>query len=140
MPHEWTFPATYIDNYDGDTITLLLDQGFRTQRAESVRLNGVDTPELRGGTDLTKRLGYIARDHVRTLCEEATSLVFISHRWSGKYGRPIGDLLINDDFLLSQALIDAHLGVPYDGGSRAHLRAAHEANAHAYFDPAPTDE
>jgi len=35
--------------YDGDTIDMLIDVGFRMYSRQRIRLLGVNTPELRGG-------------------------------------------------------------------------------------------
>ena len=35
--------------YDGDTIDMLIDVGFRMHSRQRIRLLGVNTPELRGG-------------------------------------------------------------------------------------------
>lgn len=49
----WDKRAQFIKNYDGDTITMLLDQGFRDTKEIDVRLLGVYAPELRepGGNE-----------------------------------------------------------------------------------------
>ena len=38
--------------YDGDTIDLIIDVGFRMTTKQRIRLLGVDTPELRGESKL----------------------------------------------------------------------------------------
>lgn len=93
-----------------------------------MRLDGVDTPEMRGGTDATKAAAKLARDEALRFCAEAGELIYRPTVWRGKYGRPIGDLLA-DGASLAAWLIEHRLGVPYDGGSRAEKAAMHEANA-----------
>ena len=53
----------------------------------------MDTPELRGGTLLTKAAAKFARDEARRFVDAADELLFHSKVWKGKYGRPIGDLI-----------------------------------------------
>lgn len=48
-----------VSVYDGDT--------FRTRESGSVRLLGLDTPEIRGACALEKRLAVEARDALRSL-------------------------------------------------------------------------
>jgi endonuclease YncB( thermonuclease family) len=49
------YKATVQQIYDGDTIThMIVDQGFRNTTTVSIRLKGVDTEEIRGGTPKTK--------------------------------------------------------------------------------------
>ena len=128
MDHEWNFPAKLDDNYDGDTFKLELDLGFALRHFVSIRLDGVDTPELRGGSDLTKAAGKLARDEANQFVRAAKRLMFKCTVWGGKYGRPAGDLIC-DGQSLSDWLIDQGLGLPYDGGTRD--QAAHHRLAQA---------
>jgi endonuclease YncB( thermonuclease family) len=43
----WDYRAQLITVTDGDTVTLLIDQGFSGRQEESIRLAGVSAPELR---------------------------------------------------------------------------------------------
>ena len=124
----WRFPAQLIDNYDGDTLTLDLDLGFKLRLRAAVRLRGCDTPELRGGTPATKALARLARREAARLVGEASEALFTCHLWGGKYGRPVGDLSC-DGRDLAEHLVGEGLGVAYDGGSREAIQARHQANA-----------
>ena len=126
MKHEWTFPVTIESNYDGDTLRCAFDIGFGLRYYDSIRLDGVDTPELRGGTPLTKAAAKFARDTVAHLVEKAEQVIFHSTVWKGKYGRPVGRLFL-DGRDLAEMLIERRLGVFYDGGWRNPV--AHEVNA-----------
>ena len=126
MKHEWTFPIRAESNYDGDTIRVEFDIGFGLRYYNSVRLADVDTPELRGGTDLTKAAARLARDRVTELLANADEVLFHSTKWAGKYGRPVGMVYV-DGVNIADILIEERLGVPYDGGTRD--QTAHEANA-----------
>ena len=126
MKHAWTFPVKVESNYDGDTLRVCFDLGFGMRYFNSIRLASVDTPELRGGTDMTKAAARLARDRVAELVYSAEEIVFHSTAWAGKYGRPVGELYL-DGVSLSEYLIKHRLGVPYGGGGRD--QAAHEKNA-----------
>ena len=126
MQHQWTFPVEVTSNYDGDTLSCIFDVGFGISYKNSVRLASVDTPELRGGTPLTKAAARLARDMVKELVEDAEEIIFYSTVWSGKYGRPVGEIFV-DGLSLSDYLIKNRLGVPYSGGTRR--QEAHEKNA-----------
>ena len=128
MSHDWRFPCTVEKNYDGDTVSLCIDLGFAMRHHAAVRIDGADTPELRGGTVLTKALAKHARDEVRSFCAEAGQIVFRSTVWKGKYGRPIGDLMV-DGKSLAEWLIERRYAVAYDGGSRKPLQFEHQLNA-----------
>lgn len=45
--HRWTYPCAVIRVVDGDTVDLLIDQGFKEYKQIRVRLYGIDTPERR---------------------------------------------------------------------------------------------
>ena len=130
---EYSFPILAFDNYDGDSFDLKLDLGFNLFLFRQCRLHGVDTPELRGGTDLSKAAGRLARDVARLWVQEAIDrqggAVFRSLNYSGKYGRPLGDIVrIEDGKSLVQTLIERRLGVPYHGQAKAAVAELHLNN------------
>lgn len=127
MKHSWSFPCRFLANYDGDTVDLRLDLGFGIFKDVSVRLYGVDTPEIRGGEDLTKRAGFHARDKVAEFLS-GKALVYRSVEWAGKYGRAVGDIEA-DGASLCQYLLENRLGVAYEGGNRSGLYMQHRRNA-----------
>ena len=121
--------------YDGDTVSnMILDLGFNRYMVTSVRLLGIDTPELRTKSKVEKIKGYQARDMLRILIGE-NDLIFesVSKKGTGKYGRALGNLWINtgvkydEDGRITQKiwdnagdkLIECGLAVAYDGGTKA---------------------
>ena len=120
--HRWTYPVRQVlRNYDGDSITCLLDMGFKVCLEKTVRINGVDTPELRGGTPLLRAAARYAQGKVAEFLDSGPlgEVLFISYKWSDtdQYGRPIGDIEV-DGKSLAYYILNTGLGVPYDGGSR----------------------
>jgi len=102
--------------YDGDTVNLFVDLGFGIVKSMTVRLTGVNTPELRGAE---KEQGKVFRDFTRAwLAESATSggkwplLIKTQKDKSGKYGRYLAEIFrLNDpEKSLNQYLLD--LGSP----------------------------
>ena len=124
---EWTFPCEYLENYDGDSLDIRLDLGFGISKDITVRLHGVDTPELRGGEDLTKRAAAYARDKASEFLS-GKNLLYRSVEWAGKYGRAVGDIEA-DGASLAHYLLDNRLGLAYDGGNRSSLYMRHRQNA-----------
>lgn len=57
----WTYRARCSRVVDGDTIDVIIDQGFRQWRTERLRLLGVDTPEMRGAE---RPAGIAAKEYV----------------------------------------------------------------------------
>ena len=108
----------YVESvYDGDTMTITLDLGFSMHAHKvKVRLLGVNTPELRGGTEQTKKAGYEARDFVRNLCLHKH--VFIRSEKKGKYGRYLATVWHIEEGIcaeksINDLLVEKELAVPY---------------------------
>ncbi len=127
-----TFRAFIVacDDVDGDTFDLMIDVGWGIKLDRRVRLDGVDTPELRSGPALTRRLARLAASRaLGFVCRgvEADAAEFVCRK-KGKYGRDVGDILVAGESLV-EWLIAERLGVRYTGGDRAPLQALHRAHA-----------
>ena len=131
---KYRFKVVRFENYDGDSFNLTLDLGFELIVHKKCRLAGADTPEIQGGTKLSKAAGKLAKRYVYDWCWKAMSygtLYFSSELYTGKYGRPLGDLIKSEDGdeeSLRWALFTEHLAVPYDGENKADLTEKHAAN------------
>jgi len=120
--------------YDGDTISkLVIDVGFNIQHINSVRLWGIDTPEIRTRNKTEKIKGYQARTMLRLLIgDKQLAIKSFSKKGTGKYGRVLGELhiyngvnedaegnIINTKWInAGLKLIDCGLAVPYYGGTK----------------------
>lgn len=90
---------------DGDTIDAWIDLGFDIQLHERIRFVGIDAPETRTLDSEEKQLGFLAKDYVETRLKSTTNLVLISHEFNrGKYGRIIGDILVDGESLVGELL------------------------------------
>ena len=131
------YKVTDFDNYDGDSFNLTIDLGFDLVYHIKARLEGVDTPEIRGGTATSKAAAQVAKDHVRSFAEaamEAGELYFVSETYRGKFGRPLGDLQNGEGMSLREDLIDKNMGVPYEGQAKALVQALHVKNYKALIE------
>lgn len=105
-----------VSVYDGDTIKVDIDSWPEVVgKGISVRVRGVDTPEIRGKCDSEKALAIQARDYVRNLLT-GESVVKLRNVERGKYFRLVADVY-SGDLLISQQLITRGYGRPYDGQS-----------------------
>lgn len=142
MPPVHRWPCTVERAYDGDTLTVLIDRGFREYKRLTVRLIGIDTPEIRKAAgvpddevDLFKRAGKLARDEALLKVEDAESAEWESSKLD-KYGRSLGRLWLcppgvsPTPYTLNSWLLLQWLAVPYDGGARDTVEhiAAHRRN------------
>jgi len=97
-PNFYLYPAKVLDIYDGDTITVECDLGFKIKIELKIRLYGIDTPELRGKT---KTKGIKARDYLKLLIENEDIIIETFFDRTGKYGRHLakvwlGTVCVND--------------------------------------------
>ncbi len=103
--------------YDGDTIYVQLP-GLPGEIAKmSVRVRGVDTPEIRGKCASEKELANKARDYARQSLKQARKVEFCEPEWGRYGGRVVASVRI-DGRALDQDLIHAGLARPYDGKTK----------------------
>jgi endonuclease YncB( thermonuclease family) len=119
---EFTFPITggrVIKCYDADTITIAskLPYDASPMYRLSVRLNGIDTPEIKGKgvSDEEKEVAKQARDFVSNLV--MNKYVRLENIESEKYGRILADVYIGDVHL-NDLLLKERYAVKYDGGTK----------------------
>jgi micrococcal nuclease len=119
---EFTYPITggqVIKVYDGDTITIATRLPFRESPLYrlSVRLNGIDCPEIKGKdvSDEEKAAAIVVKDYVASLILH--KYVKLENIQNEKYGRVLADVYIND-IHLNGILIEQGYAVKYDGGTK----------------------
>jgi len=119
---EFTFPikgGKVIKVYDADTITIAskLPYPESPMYRLSVRLNGIDTPEIKGKgvSDEEKEAAKNARDFVINLV--LNKYVRLENIQSEKYGRILADVFIGE-INLNELLIKERYAVKYDGGTK----------------------
>jgi len=119
---EFTFPikgGRVIKVYDADTITIAskLPYNDSPMYRLSVRLNGIDTPEMKGKgvEEEEKNAAKLARDFVSNLA--LNKYVRLENIESEKYGRILADVYIGDVYL-NELLLKERYAVKYDGGTK----------------------
>jgi endonuclease YncB( thermonuclease family) len=114
------YAASVVRVVDGDTIYFDVDLGFFIRMTMSVRLKGVNTPELHGAE---REAGLKAKAFVEQALPVG-ALVLLTTYKAEKYGRYLADVRYlpgaktRDEIrasgrLLNQELIDKGLAVPY---------------------------
>lgn len=119
---EFTFPIVggrVIKVYDADTITIASRLPYNNSPLYrlSVRLNGIDTPEIKG-KDISqeeKESAKNARDFLSNLI--LNKYVMLQNIESEKYGRILADVYMND-IHLNSLLIKERYAVKYNGGTK----------------------
>jgi len=119
---EFTFPirgGRVIKVYDADTITIASKLPYEQSPLYrlSVRLNGIDTPEIKGKniSEEEKEAAIQARDYVYNLVYN--KYVRLENIESEKYGRILADVYVGDIYL-NELLIKERYAVNYDGGTK----------------------
>ena len=109
--------AIYVRNYDGDTITFSLP-GLHPIIGEkiSVRVNGVDTPEIRGDCEKEKYDAIQAKEMVADILKNAEQIT-LKNMKRGKYFRIAADIYIDGENL-SEVLVGVGMAIRYDGGKK----------------------
>ena len=91
---------------DGDTIDCEINLGFDITIHERVRLAGINTPETRTRDLDEKAKGLAAKDRVMELMENNSDFILrTEYDKSGKYGRVIGVVVLENDVVLNDLLV-----------------------------------
>ena len=109
--------AIYLQNYDGDTITFnLLALHPIIGEKIFVRVNGIDTPEIKGKCEKEKYDAQQARDMVADILKDAEK-IDLKNMKRGKYFRIVADVYVGGENI-ADMLIEAGMAVKYDGGKK----------------------
>ena len=109
----------YVRNYDGDIITFNLpDLHPIIGEKISVRVNGIDTPEIKGNCEKEKYDAQQAKEMVAEILKDAEQIT-LKNMERGKYFRIAADVLIDGEDL-GGMLVEAGVAVRYDGGKKNH--------------------
>jgi len=107
-----------ISVYDGDTFRVDIDSlPPIVGKNIPIRLNGVDTPEIRGKCEYEKDLAIKARDFVRNKLANAKEIK-LNNLQRGKYFRVVANVMV-DGVSLEQELLDKELAYKYTGGKKS---------------------
>lgn len=106
-----------IKVYDGDTITIasVLPNTTEPVYRFSVRLNGIDTPEIRGKTQEEKELAIHVRDELYS--KIYGKMVTLKNVDIEKYGRMLADVYLDDENI-NEWLVNKGYAIKYDGGTK----------------------
>ena len=118
---------------DGDTVDVDIDLGFGIWlRKERVRIMGIDTPESRTRDKVEKKFGLASKAKLKELLKNGSILkTQVSKKgedMKGKFGRILGDFILDDGRKVTEVLIDEGHAVAYFGGSKDDVDAAHLVN------------
>ena len=109
--------AVYVRNYDGDTITFNLPLLHPLIGDKiSIRVNGIDTPEIKGKCEKEKYNSQQAKEMAADILRDAKQIT-LKNMERGKYFRVVADVFVDEENL-ADMLIEAGMAVRYDGGKK----------------------
>jgi len=107
-----------ISVYDGDTFRVDINSlPPIVGKNISIRLNGVDTPEIQGKCQYEKDLALKARDFVRNKLANSKEIK-LTKLQRGKYFRVVADVMI-DGVSLEKELLENKLAYKFTGGKKS---------------------
>ena len=107
----------FVGNYDGDTITVNIPNVHHLISSHMrVRLQGVDTPEIKGKSLCERKKAVQAKELVANLLKTARQ-IHLKNIKKGKYFRVVADVEF-DGKDLGLILLDKSLAYPYSGGKK----------------------
>ena len=107
--------------YDGDTITIatklpIIPLDKQPVYRFSVRLNGIDTPEMKGSDDEEKECARRAKEFmIENVMNKQVKLEDVQLE---KYGRLLATVISPDNKNMNELMVQKRYAVKYDGGTK----------------------
>jgi len=116
---EWFQMREFRGNlcYDGDTCYITVSALPKELQTMSIRILGIDTPEIRGECEYEKELATKAKMFANTAFRSASKIELKNIDWDKYGGRILADVYLDGE-LYSQKLINANLAKPYFGDKK----------------------
>lgn len=99
---------------DGDTLKAELENVPEPLNKISIRIRGVDTPEIKGQRDSEKQKAQAAKITLKEWLKVTENISLQNLKWDKYGGRILADVFF-DNISVSGYLIDKGLAVPYFG-------------------------
>lgn len=107
----YQYKATITDVYDGDSVTAIVDLGFKIFTKLKIRLAGINTPEIKGED---REAGLVSKDRLTELILNKEVIIKTSKDKQEKYGRWLAEIYLPEqEQSVNQLLITEGLAVPY---------------------------
>jgi endonuclease YncB( thermonuclease family) len=106
-----------IKVYDGDTVTIasMLPYEKSPMYRFSVRINGIDCPEIRTKNANEKKCALMAKEMI--IEKALNKIVVLENKRTEKYGRILADVICEGESL-GEILLKSRLAIKYDGGKK----------------------
>ena len=116
----YEYSAKIIAVIDGDTVKAEIDLGFGITRRDTLRLKGINAPELHAADP---KPGIAAKEYLAKLLSIFPTVTIRTHKdASEKYGRLLAEIWIpgqhGEISSVNSEMVTAGHAKPYDGGKR----------------------
>jgi endonuclease YncB( thermonuclease family) len=119
MTKIFTRYATILKVTDGDTVVVDIDIGDGLeQRKRTIRLDNIDTPEMKGASQKERDLALKAKQFVESKLAIGQEYMFVSTKKKDKYDRALGIIQDAEGKDISTQLIQLGLAYNYTGGTK----------------------
>ncbi len=117
-PYDLHGPVWVVDVYDGDTFTVAARTShfWSPWYMYSVRVRGIDTPEIRTKNAAEKAAAIRAREHSTELL--LNKRVVVSNIGKDKYGRLLCDIHTMSGENYAERMVSLGFAKAYDGGTK----------------------
>lgn len=117
---------------DGDTVDIDLDLGFNIILAnQRVRMAGIDTPESRTTNKEEKPRGLLSKKRLGEKLPTGSWQKINTLKTDNnddKFGRILGEFILEDGTNVNQWMIDNNYAVLYQGENKDNVQNQHQAN------------
>ncbi len=103
--------------YDGDTCYIIYESLPKSLQKMSVRILGIDTPEIKAECSQEKELALKGREFANQAFRSAKKIEFKDLKWDKYGGRVLSNVYL-DGVLYSDSIIKEGLARSYDGGKK----------------------
>ena len=104
--------------YDGDTIYSQMPMLPAPLSKVSIRIIGIDTPEMRGKCSYEKDQARLAKSKLLEIISTNKVVIVKDVKWDKYGGRVLGRVFLEDGTDVRLAMINSGLARPYSGGFR----------------------
>ncbi len=103
------YAGTVVRVVDGDTVIMSIDLGLRVFTHVSLRIAGIDTPEINKGTPEERAQGVAARDYLRNLLwQPGDRRVYVrTHKDTQSFNRYLADVYLESGEDIGELMVAA---------------------------------
>ncbi len=116
------FSRKVIEVIDGDTVRIDMqdESDLISNLGYTIRIAGIDAPEIEGNSECEKQIGLIAKDFLKKILFNDRQVKIINPKWDKYGGRILADIE-TDGVLVSKLMIDNGLAITYKGKKKTKI-------------------